>query len=283
MVAPKERDQILIVEDDQNVAEMLCTFLRTKKYRLLTTPMGEDVVEICQRERPSLVLLDINLPDIDGYEVCRRLRENLATSSIPIVFLTQKNLRQDKICGLDLGADDYITKPFDMDELHLRMRSVLRRAKYRAGIDQASGLPGGPLVEGRLKALLSREDWAILLVSVENFDYFTRQYRHLKGKFAQYIGQLVRRAVNDLGNFEDFVGRVGTVEFIVVTTPPRVLRLQERIAFLFTRAMYPPNEGDVKPVTADLYLAFGVVTAQNGPFSDVRSLSEAVSKSKRIG
>ncbi len=280
--AQKEKCLILIVEDDQNVAEMLCTFLRTKQYRLIMTPLGEEVVEICKQHAPDLVLLDINLPDIDGYEVCRRLRETLSTSSIPIIFLTQKHLREDRLQGLSLGGDDFITKPFDMQELHLRMQSVLRRAKYRAGFDQVSGLPGGPLVEERLKLLLGRRDWAILLVGVRNFERFTRQYGHMKDQFAGFVGQLIEQTVDEAGNFEDMVGRVGTVDFVIITTPPRVARLRERIERKFNQAMNPAHgNGGKRPVTADLRVSFGLVLDSDGPFGDVRSLSEAIMQSRQ--
>jgi len=279
--ALKEKSLVLIVEDDQNISEMLCTFLRTKQYRLLTTPLGEQVVELCRKHAPDLVLLDINLPDIDGYEVCRRLRETLVTSSIPIIFLTQKNLREEKLRGLSTGADDYITKPFDVQELHLRMQSVLRRARYRAGFDQASGLPSGRLVEERLKLLLGHQDWAVLLVGVENFERFTSQYGHMRDQFASYVGQLIEGVVNETGNFEDFVGRVGTVDFIVVTTPPRVPRLRERIERKFNMAMNPHGDGGKRPVTADLRLSFGLVLGSDGPFGDVRSLGEAIMQSRQ--
>ncbi|MBN1935949.1 MAG: response regulator [Anaerolineae bacterium] len=280
--ALKEKSLVLIVEDDQNVAEMLHTFLRTKQYRLLSTPLGKEVVDICKQHDPDLVLLDINLPDIDGYEVCRRLRETLTTSSIPIIFLTQKSLREDRLQGLGTGGDDYITKPFDIQELLLRMQSVLRRAKYRAGFDQISGLPGGPLVEERLKLLLNRRDWAILLVGVGNFECFTRQYGHMKDQFIGYVGQLVEQAANEAGNFEDFVGRVGTVDFVIITTPPRIARLRERIERKFNQAMNPAHgNGGKRPLTADLSLSFGIVLGSDGPYGDVRTLGEAIMRSRQ--
>jgi DNA-binding response OmpR family regulator len=277
----QERDLILIVEDDPDVSDMLCTYLRTKRYRLATTPMGGEVLEMCQAERPNLILLDIMLPDIDGYEVCRRLRDNLATSTLPILFLTQKTLREERLTGLQAGADDYITKPFDVEELHLRMRNALRRSRHQAGISHVSYLPEGPLVTEQLKELLYRSDWAVLLVRVGNFERITEAYRHLKDKFIHYVGQLVHQAVNEAGNFEDFVGRVGTIDYIVITTMHRVPRLQESIAHKFDRAMNPQGLTlGTKPVTAHLYLSFGVVTDQDGPFGDVRSLSVAISRSR---
>ena len=95
----------------------------------LVAPRGEEALEMCRRKLPNLVILDIMLPDIDGYEVCRRLRGNLRTSHIPIIFLTQKDERSDQIAGLELGADDYITKPFDLQLLLLRVQNSIQRAR----------------------------------------------------------------------------------------------------------------------------------------------------------
>lgn len=272
------KDLILIVEDDPYISQMLCTYLSTKRYRLITTPMGEEVLFLCQAEHPSLILLDINLPDIDGYQVCQRLRENLATSTLPILFLTQKKLRTDRLAGLQVGANDYITKPFDMEELYLRVRNAIRRAKHRSRIGHTSHLPEGSLVTEQLKALLYKTDWAILSVRVEDFCRFAETYGHLEGKFVQFVGQLVRRAADEVGNFEDFVGHVATVHFIVITTPTRVDRLRARIQEAFSRAMDPPGSGSsVKPITAQLSLSFGLITDKDGPYGDIRSLSMAIS------
>jgi DNA-binding response OmpR family regulator len=277
-VPAPDKDLILIVEDDPYIAQMLSTYLSTKRYRLVTTAMGEEVLPICRAKKPSLVLLDINLPDIDGYEVCRILRGNLATSTLPVLFLTQKKLQEDRLAGLQVGANDYITKPFDMEELYLRVRNAIREAKHRAGIGHVSNLPEGPLVAEQLKTLLYRSDWAILSIRVEHFDRFVEQYDHLRDKFVQFVGQLVRKAADDVGNFEDFVGRVGTVELIVITTPALVDRLRTCIRDRFVRAMDPPGSGpSAKPVTAQLELSFGLVTDADGPYGDVRSLSMAIS------
>jgi CheY-like chemotaxis protein len=246
--------------------------------------MGQEVLSICQEEQPDLVLLDINLPDIDGYEVCRRLRNNLATSTLPVLFLTQKKLREDRLAGLQVGANDYITKPFDMQELYLRVRNTIHRAKHRAGIGHTSHLPEGPLVSEQLKTLLYKTDWVILSIRVENFDRFAEAYGHLADKFVQFVGQLVRQAADEAGNFEDFVGRVATVHYIVITTPGRVERLRARLEDIFARTMDPPNSsGSTKPVTAQLELNFGLVTDADGPYGDVRSLSMAITHAHAHG
>jgi hypothetical protein len=131
-------------------------------------------------------------------------------------------------------------------------------------------------VAEQLKALLYKKDWAILSIRVENFEWFVELYGHLESKFVQFVGQLVRQAADDVGNFEDFVGRVATVHFVVITTPARVDRLRARVQETFSRAMDPPGSSS-KPVTAQLGLSFGLITDEDGPFGDVRSLSMAIS------
>ena len=121
------KQKILIVEDDLDVADMLNAYFRVQGYEIFTVNWGEDGVRACQTSRPDIVILDIRLPDIDGYEVARRLRDNRRTADIPIIFLTEKRERSERIEGLELGADDYITKPFSPKELVARVRVVFRR------------------------------------------------------------------------------------------------------------------------------------------------------------
>jgi DNA-binding response OmpR family regulator len=119
---------ILIVEDDLDIADLLHQYLQAQGYNVLTANWGEDGLRACFANPPDLVILDIRLPDIDGFEVARRLRTNHRTKDTPIVFLTEKRERMDRLKGLELHAEDYITKPFDIQELRLRIRNVLDRS-----------------------------------------------------------------------------------------------------------------------------------------------------------
>ncbi|MGH2525092.1 MAG: response regulator transcription factor, partial [Anaerolineales bacterium] len=124
-----DKQTLLVVEDDPNLAEMLTNYFNIQGYRVLTFDWGEDAVRTCQLDPPQLALLDVRLPDIDGYEVARRLRTHRRTQTIPLIFLTERNARSDRLRGLELGAVDYITKPFDLKELQLRVRNALHRAR----------------------------------------------------------------------------------------------------------------------------------------------------------
>ena len=139
--------RILVVEDDADVANLLRFLFESQGYQVSVAPTGLRALDLCCSELPHAVILDIQLPEMDGYQVCRRLRENLRTSHIPILFLTQRDERSDRIAGLELGADDYITKPFDIDELKLRVQNAIKRARWENLTSPTTGLPSGKLIE----------------------------------------------------------------------------------------------------------------------------------------
>lgn len=117
--------KILVVDDDRNICELLKLYLENDGYTVFVANDGQEAVEMFQSKAPELVLLDIMLPKMDGWQVCREIRK---TSNTPIIMLTAKGETFDKVLGLELGADDYVTKPFDAKEVMARVKAVLRRA-----------------------------------------------------------------------------------------------------------------------------------------------------------
>jgi DNA-binding response OmpR family regulator len=128
-VPGSERGTILVVDDEPNIADLVELYLTREGYRVVKNHTGEMALETVQRDRPRLVVLDVGLPDIDGLEVCKRLRRD---SQIPVIFLTARDSEIDRVLGLELGADDYITKPFSTAELVARVKAVLRRSDGNA-------------------------------------------------------------------------------------------------------------------------------------------------------
>ena len=124
-VAKNERI-VVVVEDEPHIADLLDVYLREAEFRVLQAANGERGLELIAQHQPAIVLLDIGLPDIDGFEVCRRLR---AKSSVPVLFLTARDAELDRILGLELGADDYVTKPFSPREVVARVKAILRRGQ----------------------------------------------------------------------------------------------------------------------------------------------------------
>src|SRR5204863_6663970 len=116
---------VLVVEDETSIASFVALYLKNAGYRIQTAGTGREALERVAGEKPSLIVLDLMLPDVDGLEVCRRIRQ---TSDVPILMLTARDEDVDKIIGLEVGADDYLTKPFNPRELVARVKSILRRA-----------------------------------------------------------------------------------------------------------------------------------------------------------
>lgn len=137
------KQKILIVDDDANIAELIALYLTKECYDTLIVHDGDAAIQQFQTYQPNLVLLDLMLPGIDGYEVCREIRK---TSSIPIIMLSAKGEIFDKVLGLELGADDYIIKPFDSKELVARVRAVLRRFHTAPKEDAEQSHPSGDYV-----------------------------------------------------------------------------------------------------------------------------------------
>lgn len=125
------KETILIVEDEKDIAKMLDYNLKKEGFKTLSVRNGEDAIGSAKSAHPDLVILDLMLPGIDGLEVCKTLKGDSKTASIPIIMLTAKSQESDKIVGLELGADDYMTKPFSLRELIARIKAVLRRGKEK--------------------------------------------------------------------------------------------------------------------------------------------------------
>jgi DNA-binding response OmpR family regulator len=120
------KPEILVVDDDRKTVDLICLYLEKDGYRVMEAYDGRQALDIARNRRPGLIILDLMLPKVDGLDVCRLLREE---SNVPIIMLTAKTTEDDKLAGLDLGADDYVTKPFSPRELIARVRAVLRRGK----------------------------------------------------------------------------------------------------------------------------------------------------------
>jgi len=224
------KPKILIIEDDLDVAEMLNAYFRVQGYDVFTVNWGEDGVRSCQTVHPDLVILDIRLPDIDGYEVARRLRADRRTADIPIIFLTEKRERADRLQGLELGADDYITKPFDVQELRLRVRNALKRVSQGSLTNPVTGLPEGALVDEKLSEILGKDDTAILFVSIENMDAFREAYGFVASDdVLRAISFMIVNTMREVSRLEDFLGHLSGSDFILIVPPSNLQPLSEKL------------------------------------------------------
>ena len=287
--------QLLLVEDDLDISEMLQAYFNIQGYHIHTVEFGIDAVRICQENHPDLVLLDINLPDITGYEVCRRLKEDLQTSNIPIIFVSQRSRQSDKILGLRMGADDYITKPFNFDELRLRIQNTLARSRYRRHVDPFTGRPSGSLIEEQLKGLLLRTGWALLYVGIDDFDLFSDAYGFLNiSRILNFVATILQQTVDRLGVGEDFVGHVGKGDFVVITSSARAEDIAQAIKVRFQQAMKAAYRVPRRPIAPSrkvvrgqeppallMNLSVGIVLGRHKRFADIRTLAEVAAAARR--
>ncbi len=254
-MSPEPKHSVLIVEDDLDVADMLNAYFRVQGYNVTTVNWGEDAVKECQVNVPDLVILDIRLPDIDGFEVAHRLRTNRRTEHIPIIFLTEKRSRTDRLKGLELGADDYITKPFDVQELRLRVRNALKRVAQDVLTNPITGLPEGRLVDERiLQAVKSEQPFALMLISLENLDAFREVYGFVASDdVLRAVSLMLQNTLKDLGN-SDFLGHIEKHQFILVTEPALMADLHDRIRSRLVQSLdyfYPLKAREANHFPAD--------------------------------
>jgi PleD family two-component response regulator len=280
-----DKQTILIVEDDLDLAEMLNAYFRVQGYEVLTAAWGEDAVRISQENTPDIALLDIRLPDIDGYEVCRRIRTQRRTESLPIIFLTERRDRIDKLQGLELGVVDYITKPFDIQELRLRVRNALRRASLKSLVNPVTGLPEGKLVDEQLTKLLDGAEWAVLAITVKGIGGFREMYGFVAADdVLRAVSLMITNIVKEISGEEDFVGHFSAEDFIIITTDLRAREIKERVNTRLSQSMdyfYPlkDRQNDVNE-RARLSLTLKSVTAGTATFTDLSSIKNAVVRAR---
>jgi diguanylate cyclase (GGDEF)-like protein len=274
--------RLMIVEDDTDISNMLRIYFQSQDYDVAVAQRGEDALEMCRQQLPHIIVLDIMLPDMDGYDVCRHLRGNLRTSHIPIIFLTQKDERSDKIHGLELGADDYITKPFDLEELKLRVKNAMVRAQYESLTNATTGLPSGRLIEDQLRQLMRRDDWGIIYVGIKGFGEFKDEYGFVAGEeVLRFTAMVMGRAVDSQGTANDFIGHIGGEDFWIIAEKGLVGPIAEDLRQRFDAEIGTHYDWKSRQEGNLMRLSIGVVTVDDGPFYDIREITEAASSARR--
>lgn len=277
------KSKILVVEDDQDLAEMLNSYLRVQGYEVVIANWGEDGIQTALTARPDLLILDIRLPDIDGFEVARRLRADRKTSHIPIIFLTEKRERSDKLAGLELGADDYITKPFDVQEMRLRVRNVLKRSKQDSLTNPVTGLPEGPLVEEKLSDCLQKDGPGALGIILENIEYFRDAYGFVaKDDVLRAVSLILNNAIRESGFIEDgFVGHLTPTDFVMILPQHALSSMGGRIQSKLEQSLdffYPM--GDRTKQENRLYIRINIISAIEQHYTGLVQLKTEIMKRK---
>lgn len=215
---------VLVIDDSRDLQELLAVWLTAEGLAVQSASNAADGLRLAQVERPDLVLLDVELPESSGFDLCRRLKNDTATSEIPVIFVTGSSKTRDKVMGLDLGAVDYVTKPFDPHELGARVRAALRTKRYqdllarRAQIDGLTGLRNRAFFDECLRRELEssrryRTPLCLLLFDVDHFKRLNDTGGHPLGDRAlQHLGELFSQSIGPGGS----ACRYGGEEFAVI-------------------------------------------------------------------
>lgn len=236
--------RILLIEDDFDISEMLETFFRSQEFEISTSHWGEDGVKVATETMPDLIILDIRLPDIDGFEVARQLRGNRKTSVIPILFLTERRDRSDLLRGLELGADDYVTKPFDIQELKYRVKNIINRYHPQVQTNQTTGLPDGAIIHEQIEKMIGGAVH-LMVFNLKNLNGFRDQFGFVSASdVIKNTSSLIKSQLRD-GKIEQyFLGHLRDDGFILAIEEGDANNLFARLSQKLNMAMdlfYPAN------------------------------------------
>jgi diguanylate cyclase (GGDEF)-like protein len=242
-------ETILVVDDDPDIARFVEVNLRSAGYDVAVAGDGEEALDRAGDLRPDLVLLDVMMPRIDGFEVAQRLRKNPQTANTSIIMLTAKALSADKVTGLQSGADDYIIKPFDPIELLARVKGTLRRAKEMRNLSPLTGLPGNIRIQEEIERQVREgRAFAVLYSDLDHFKTYNDQKGFVRGdRLIQATARIIQDAVIEHDGGEGFVGHVGGDDFVAVVTPESSEEVAKRICEAFDGArseFYEPDDLD---------------------------------------
>ena len=243
------QEKILFADDNPAVTKLVETYLRMNNYEVYTAIDGQKAYDLANEINPDLIISDVMMPHISGFDLCRKLRENALTWHIPVMLLSAKDQTTDKVQGLEEGADDYMTKPFNLDELMARTKVLLKRSKEALDANPSTRLPGNISIEKEIvRRIKSNELFAVCYCDLDNFKAFNDYYGFYIGDRAiKFTGQVIKDVVRDFGKSNDFVGHIGGDDFIFITVPEIMDKLCQEIMIRFDtgiKEMY--QEEDLK-------------------------------------
>jgi PleD family two-component response regulator len=287
----------MIADDDEAICSLLSMLLVSVGYRVEIVADGNALIEQAQVTMPDLLLIDVMMPDMDGYEALRQLRNDTRTAHIPVIMITARADIADLVSGFDQGADDYVTKPFNGTELLARVQNQLRRATRRPVRSPLTGLAGNILIAEELRFRIRRQElFALLYADLNNFKAFNDTYGFARGdRVIRLAAEVMVSAVETTGA-RDFVGHIGGDDFAIITAPPRIAQICLSVLTQFgqqVRDLYDAADlaqGHLEgfdrhgtyrrfPITN---LSIGGVTNQREQFSDPETIGRRAAEMKLI-
>lgn len=284
------RRKVLVIDDEIHLLEVMKTNLEIEGYAVVTEMSGETGLVSAVVDQPDVIILDIMMPDVDGWEICQRLRLDPRTKYIPVIMLTALDETHHVVKGFECGADDYLAKPFDNAELFARIKSVLSKAGKGMAVDPLTNLPGKHQIYEETRKRLERRGrfFAFMYVDISNLRLINYRYGIDRGDVViQALANILRDIVKPN---DEFLGYMGEDDFVVISVPLRVQHIFASLASRFEKAftdicpeMADEREtGGAKPVK----LAVAVVTNERKQFGDplqIKNIALEVLKKARNG
>lgn len=250
-----EDKKILVVDDTTFMATVISRVLESAKYQVVAVSSGEEAVEYLKKDKPDLILLDVVMTGMSGYDVLDVLRQDFRYNLIPIIMLTGQTDEEDKLKGLEMGADDYIVKPFNNRELLARVKNTLVRLDRSRGANPLTGLRGNNDIEMEIAKRMAEENpFSVLYFDLNSFKPYNDIYGFGNGDIAiKMTADVISEAVVNLGSSSDFIGHIGGDDFVVITTTDKAVSIAERIIEHFdirVKDLYTPEDVEKGYITA---------------------------------
>ncbi len=290
---------ILVVEDEPSVRQVLRAQLELAGYQVTTADNGRDGYNLATQVQPDLAILDVMMPEMDGFEVCRALRRSQHTCNIPIIMLTARNHSSDKVRGLEEGANDYLEKPFVRQELLARVRGLLAWSRSQRDASPLTGLPGNAAIEALVgDRLASGAPFGVLYADIDQFKAYNDRYGYRRGDDAiRFAADLFVATVESEGRTGDVVGHIGGDDFVVLTGADNALAMAQSIVRRFDAGvlhLYEPEDrarGYIETETRQggsgraplMSLTIAVVTTEGQCFTHYAGLIDVIAQLKRYG
>ena len=284
------KGSVLIVPADDTTLELLRAYFASSQYAILTARSKDEALQLARRSLPQAIIVDLDVPHVDVAALCQEVRSSPRTQHIHITLLTPHARQDDRLMALSSGADEFLSKPVDAEELGLRVRNALRRAEFQNLVDPVTGLPGSRLVEEQLRALLRRTDpWALVRANLRGFKAFNTVYGFLAGEeVLRFAAQSLVHAVAESGADDDFLGHAGGDNFVVITTLDRGAALRQILidrinaGALAHYSFRERERGYLVLKAADgsetqaplMTLNAQLLTSEQGPFYDIIELTQ---------
>ena len=229
------REKILIVDDDPDILDVLKITLEAEGYEVIEAHDGKEALDIIKKTNPDLLITDFKMPKMCGDELCSNLKDDILVQHMPIIMLTGKGEVTDKVHGINAGADDYMVKPFEPQELVARVKMVLRRTVRDLDANPLTRLPGNVSILNEIQERIDKNElFSVCYADLDKFKAFNDKYGFKKGdEVIKNTARILIESVQEKGTPEDFIGHIGGDDFVVITTPEKTKNLCKNIIAKF--------------------------------------------------